>query len=106
MNEILRRMVEGYRLVTLDVTINGTTMHPINELYECNRLLANITVVPRFIAVACIAIVWMAMPFDALPDTIPLIGMLDDLAVCWLSAWIGKDSLKRVKQHSQPRIGI
>ena len=103
MNEILRRMVEGYRLVTLEVTISGTTMHPVQELYECNRLLANMTIVPRFVAVAVIAIVWTAMPFDALPDSIPFVGLLDDLAVCWLSAWIGKDSVKRIKEHSHSR---
>ena len=101
MNEIIRRMVEGYRLVSLDVTINGTVMHPIPELYECNRLLANFTVVPRFIAVAIIAIVWTVMPFDAFPDSIPVIGLLDDLAICWLSVIIGKDSIQKLKAHHQ-----
>ena len=99
MNEIIRRMVEGYHLVSLDVTINGTVMHPIPELYECNRLLANFTVIPRFIAVAFIAVVWTIMPFDAFPDSIPVIGLLDDLAICWLSAIIGKDSIQKIKAH-------
>jgi len=103
MNEIIRRMVEGYHLVSLDVTINGTVMHPIPELYECNRLLANFTVIPRFIAVAFIAAVWTIMPFDAFPDTIPVIGLLDDLAICWISAIVGKDSIQRIKAHHQNR---
>ena len=101
MNEIIRRMVEGYRLVSLDVTINGTVMHPIPELYECNRLLANFTIVPRFIAVAFIAAVWTIMPFDAFPDSIPVIGLLDDLAICWISAIVGKDSIQKLKAHHQ-----
>ena len=103
MNEIIRRMVEGYHLVSLDVTINGTVMHPIPELYECNRLLSNFTVVPRFIAVAFIAVVWTLMPFDAFPDSIPVIGLLDDLAICWISAIVGKDSIQKIKAHHQNR---
>ena len=99
MNEIIRRMVEGYHLVSLDVTINGTVVHPIPELYECNRLLANFTIVPRFIAVTFIAFVWTIMPFDAFPDSIPVIGLLDDLAICWISAIIGKDSIQKIKAH-------
>ena len=103
MNEIIRRMVEGYHLVSLDVTINGTVMHPIPELYECNRLLANFTIIPRFIAVAFIAVIWTIMPFDAFPDSIPVIGLLDDLAICWISAIIGKDSIQKIKAHHQNR---
>ncbi len=103
MNEIIRRMVEGYHLVSLDVTINGTVMHPIPELYECNRLLANFTIIPRFIAVAFIAIIWAIMPFDAFPDSIPVLGLLDDLAICWISAIIGKDSIQKIKAHHQNR---
>ncbi|MBQ9367232.1 MAG: DUF1232 domain-containing protein [Victivallales bacterium] len=103
MNEIIRRMVEGYHLVSLDVTINGTVMHPLPELYECNRLLANFTVIPRFIAVAFIAVVWTLMPFDAFPDSIPVIGLLDDLAICWISAIVGKDSIQKIKAHHQNR---
>ena len=101
MNEIIRRMVEGYHLVSLDVTINGTVMHPLPELYECNRLLVNFTVIPRFIAVAFIAVVWTLMPFDAFPDSIPVIGLLDDLAICWISAIVGKDSIQKIKAHHQ-----
>ena len=101
MNEIIRRMVEGYHLVSLDVTINSTVMHPIPALYECNRLLANLTVIPRLIAVSFVAIVWTIMPFDAFPDAIPVIGLLDDLAICWISAVIGKDSIQKIKAHHQ-----
>lgn len=103
MNEIIRRMVEGYHLVSLDITVNGTVIHPITKLHECNRLLANFTLVPRFIAVVFIAAVWTIMPFDALPDSIPVFGLLDDLAICWISAIVGKDSIQRIKAHQQNR---
>lgn len=62
------------------------TLRPNPRPPDAFAQLANL---PKLIVIALIAVVWILSPIDLLPDSTPLIGNLDDIAVALLSAVLG-----------------
>lgn len=93
--EITRRMVEDLELVSLEMTGNRITILPLPQIYHCNEILENTTSFARLGAVVAISIMWTVVPFDVLPDFIPCVGLLDDLAVDAMAVLIGRNCLKQ-----------
>ncbi len=93
-SEISKRMLEKYELVTIAMRGNLVTISPARALYTCNPLLEKINLFARLAAVGFIALLWTAMPFDAVPDFLPVVGLLDDLAVNAMAMVIGSKCLE------------
>ena len=60
---------------------NRVTLSASRSLYVCNALLERINTFARLASVVLIAALWTLMPFDTVPDIVPFVGILDDLAV-------------------------
>jgi hypothetical protein len=50
-------------------------------------VLEQIARLPRMVIVFLLASCWVLMPFDILPDAIPLVGAVDDVIVMTLAGW-------------------
>jgi uncharacterized membrane protein YkvA (DUF1232 family) len=46
------------------------------------------------------AMAYVAMPFDAVPDVIPVVGWLDDLGVLSVAAWF---MMREFRRHAERR---
>jgi uncharacterized membrane protein YkvA (DUF1232 family) len=50
-------------------------------------VLEQIARLPRMVIVFLLASCWVLMPFDIVPDAIPLVGAVDDVIVMTLAGW-------------------
>ena len=91
--EISRRLLEKYELVTIVMEGNRVTISAVRSLYVCNALLEKINLFARLASVVIIAFLWTIMPFDAIPDCIPVVGIFDDLAVDAMALVVGSQCL-------------
>jgi hypothetical protein len=98
--EICRRMVEDYGLVTIRVNSDGTTLQPDKEILGNNAILAKSTLILRMAAVSLVALAWTLMPLDLIPDAIPVIGVLDDLAIFAFSMFASNDCWKKLSSDN------
>ena len=89
--EICRRMVDDYGLVVIAVNSAGTTMRPTPEILGNDEILTKSTLILRMATVGLVALVWTLMPVDPIPDAVPVVGVLDDLAIFAFSMFAGKD---------------
>ena len=88
---ICQKMVHVFGLVTTYTTSEGSTLHATPALHDASPLLTHLTAFPRM-ATACLAgIAWCAMPLDLIPDYLPFIGLLDDMAICTIATFVIKD---------------
>ena len=59
---------------------------PIVAEFEAD-VLEQIARLPRMVIVFLLASCWVLMPFDIVPDAIPLVGAVDDVIVMTLAGW-------------------
>ena len=98
--ELAKRMVHNHDLVFLRNDSDGIFLFPDPLLFQDDNLLCALAVVPRIVFVAFFALLWVLMPFDMIPDGLPLVGTLDDIAVVILSGTvIQRSSLPMRKRH-------
>lgn len=83
--EILKKMIYEYNLIEIRNDSQGLCLEPDTNLFCNEGLLKQIPQIPRLILMALVAIVWILLPIDLIPDSIPFIGMLDDVAVTVLT---------------------
>ena len=98
--ELAKRMIHNHDLVSLRNDSEGIFLFPDPLLFRDDNLLSAVAVVPRVVFVAVFALLWVMMPIDLIPDAMPLVGTLDDIAVMILSGVvIQSSSLPLRKRH-------
>ena len=98
--ELAKRMIHSHDLVSLRNDSEGVFLFPDPLLFQDENLLSAVAVVPRIIFVGAFALLWVIMPFDLIPDALPLVGTLDDISVMILSGIvIQNSSLPMRKRH-------
>lgn len=98
--ELAKRMIHNHDLVSLRNDSEGIFLFPDPLLFQDDNLLSSIAVVPRIAFVSVFAILWVIMPVDLIPDALPLVGTLDDIAVMILSGIvIQSSSLPMRRRH-------
>lgn len=98
--ELAKRMIHNHDLVSLRNDSEGIFLFPDPLLFQDDNLLSAVAVVPRVVFVAVFALLWVMMPIDLIPDALPLVGTLDDIAVMILSGVvIQNSSLPLRKRH-------
>lgn len=99
---VVHRLVNEHRILTIQGGAEGSLLVPSANLSVQESIFSHLGVWPRTILLSLIALVWLLLPIDALPDTIPFIGLLDDAAILILG---GTPLFQRISQSLQPRGG-
>ena len=99
--ELAKRMIHNHDLVSLRNDSEGIFLFPDPLLFQDDNLLSSVAVVPRIIFVGAFALLWVIMPFDLIPDQLPLVGTLDDISVMILSAIVIQSSSMPMRKHHE-----
>lgn len=94
-SKIIKMMIYDYSLVRLRNDADGAYITPAEGLDKNTGLLAELTLFPKIVVLLLVTAIWILMPFDILPDSIPFIGALDDVAIALLSGTAIKNCVKR-----------
>jgi len=84
---ITRDLVTTHGLLQVRHDAEGIFLVPPPALEFEADVLEQIARLPRMVIVFLLASVWVLMPFDILPDAIPLVGAIDDVIIMTLAGW-------------------
>ena len=101
--EIIQQMIYKFNFIAIRNDINGLVAVANPALWDNDHLLTGITVIPRMIIIALLMIGWMLSPIDLIPDSIPLVGALDDIAVALISSMVLKRTTAEMLSGNQAR---
>lgn len=92
--ELMKSMMNEFNLITMKLTHNGIVAMPDYKLYNCDNILSHIAIFPRVAVVLFLTVIFLLSPVDIIPDSLPLIGVLDDMALTVISFFATKNSLE------------
>ena len=94
---ISHRLVREHRILELHGDERGFFLIPCEALFKIESLFDEIAVWIRKIIITGIAIIWLISPIDLFPDSIPILGAIDDALIALVGAgqWVG--TIKRKK---------
>ena len=79
--KLTQMMMYEYNLVRIRNDADGPYVVATECLYRNSGLLSELTIFPKLAVMIIIALVWVLLPFDVIPDATPIIGTLDDVLV-------------------------
>jgi hypothetical protein len=85
--EITHDLVTTHGLLEVRHDSEGIFLVPPPALEFEADFLEQIARLPRMVIVFLLASFWVLMPFDVVPDAIPLVGAVDDVIVMTLAGW-------------------
>ena len=94
--------VQVKRMMALLELLEAIASHDRNDL-QMRRplLLTQLAVFPRVVLALTAATVWVLLPVDLIPDSLPFLGMLDDVTVAIFSGIVLKNSVEGHVQRRQ-----
>ena len=92
---ISHRMVREHRILELYGDERGFFLAPYPAVFKIESLFDEIAVWIRKIIITGIAIIWLISPIDLFPDSIPILGAIDDALITLVGAAQWLDTLKR-----------
>ena len=94
---ISHRLVREHRILELRGDERGFFLIPYEALFKIESLFDEISIWIRKIIITGIAIIWLISPIDLFPDSIPVLGAIDDALIALVGAgqWLG--TIKRRK---------
>ena len=94
---ISHRLVREHRILELYGDERGFFLAPYPAIFKIESLFDEIAVWIRKIIITSIAIIWLISPIDLFPDSIPILGAIDDALITLVGAAQWLDILKRRK---------
>jgi hypothetical protein len=94
---ISHRLVREHRILELHGDDRGFFLAPYAALFKIESLFDEIAVWIRKIIITGIAFLWLISPIDLFPDSIPVLGAIDDALITLVGAAQWLDTLKRRK---------
>ena len=95
---ILQNMMNEFNLIAIKLTHNGIAASVNCKLYNCDNFLTYIAILPRVLMVLGITVIFLISPIDAIPDAMPLVGVLDDMSLTILSFFMAKNSFEAYRE--------
>jgi type III secretory pathway component EscS len=94
---ISHRLVREHGILELRGDERGFFLIPSGALFRIESLFDEIAVWIRKIIITGIAIIWLISPIDLFPDSVPVLGAIDDALIALVGAgqWVG--TIKRRK---------
>lgn len=98
---VLRELVIRDAVLASELTERGFIFFINPTLLETNDYLSRFPQYFRGIVIGVVALLWLLMPLDMLPDSIPIVGIIDDLIICASGGKILLDAfdLKKNAEH-------
>jgi Protein of unknown function (DUF1232) len=94
---ISHRLVREHRILELHGDERGFFLAPYPTIFKIESLFDEIAVWIRKIIITGIAFIWLISPIDLFPDSIPILGAIDDALITLVGAAQWLDTLKRRK---------
>jgi hypothetical protein len=94
---ISQRLVREHRILELYGDERGFFLIPYPEIATVESLFDEISVWMRKIIITGIAIIWLISPIDLFPDSVPVLGVIDDALISLVGAAQWLDTIKRRK---------
>jgi len=100
--EVAKRMILVHRLVTLHNDGDGVFMSPDPLLlFYHDSLLGAISTLPRIVFACAFALLWVLLPIDLIPDALPFVGTLDDIAVAVLGFVVTQRTAQPLRRRDE-----
>jgi hypothetical protein len=84
---LVHDLVTTHGLLDVRHNTEGIFLVPAADAAGHDEVLEQVARFPRIVLVTILAIVWVLMPVDLLPDAIPLVGAIDDVVIMSLASW-------------------
>ena len=94
---ISQRLLREHRILELYGDERGFFLIPYPEIATVESLFDEIAVWMRKIIITGIAIIWLISPIDLFPDSVPVLGVIDDALISLVGAAQWLDTIKRRK---------
>jgi hypothetical protein len=94
---ISHRLVREHRILELYGDERGFFLIPCGPILKVDSLFDEIAVWIRKIIITGIAVIWLVSPIDLFPDSIPVLGAIDDALISLVGAAQWLDTIKRRK---------
>jgi len=84
---LVHDLVTTHGLLDVRHNTEGIFLVPATDTGGHDEILEQVARFPRIMLVLMLAVVWVLMPVDLLPDAIPLVGAIDDVVIMSLASW-------------------
>jgi hypothetical protein len=100
---VSHRLVREHRILQLHGDERGFFLIPYPAISKIDSIFDEIAMWIRKILLTGIVIIWLISPIDFFPDSIPIIGAIDDAVIALVGAGQWMDTFRR-RQHPVPKV--